>query len=54
MGTKKETSDDLLSGYYSSSLTFHTKKAVWVVSFLEHLMLRLSTKSDKPYTIMMA
>jgi hypothetical protein len=30
------------------------EKAARVTMFLEHLMLHLSTKLDKPYTIMMA
>jgi hypothetical protein len=37
----------------SSSSTFHTRKATQVAIFLEHLMVRLSTKLNKPYTIMM-
>lgn len=49
---KREPND--LSSYCSSSSIFVPEKAAQVAIFLEQLMICLSTKSDKPYTIMMA
>jgi hypothetical protein len=51
---KKKMSIDLSSDYCSSSSTFCTRKAARIATFSEHSMLHLSTKSDKPYTTMMA
>jgi hypothetical protein len=49
---RKRKPDDL-SSYCSSSSIFVPEKAARVAIFLEQLMICLSTKLDKPYTIMM-
>ena len=48
---KKKKPDDLSYGYYSSFSIFVPEKAARMTTFSKHLMLHLSTKSDKPYSI---
>jgi hypothetical protein len=49
---KKKKPDNAISGYCSSPI-FLPKKVARVTTFQGHLMLHLSTKSNKPYTSMM-
>jgi hypothetical protein len=48
---KKKKPDDLSYGYCSSFSIFVPEKAARMTTFSKHLMLHLSTKSDKPYSI---
>jgi hypothetical protein len=48
---RRKKPDDLSYGCCSSFSIFVPEKAARMTTFSEHLMLHLSTKSDKPYSI---